>query len=73
MAYENPRRVVTYCNEYYTKLIEAYTHNQMKKKADTAREAIVAFFKSMPENERKRLLEYHNEMNLAEHFRSKEK
>lgn len=73
MAYESPRRLVTYCNEYYTKLIEAYTHMQSKRKADTGREAIVAFFRSMPESERKQLLEYHTEQNLREHFHNGEK
>lgn len=72
MGYESPRRAVTYCNEYYTKLIESYTHMRMGKKAETVRNAIVSFFDKMPESERNRLIEYHQKNNLNDYFRNRE-
>lgn len=73
MSYQNRRRIVTYCNEYYTKLIEAYTHMHMKRKTDIGREAIVSFFKNMPESDKQNLLDYHLKQNLSEHFKHGEK
>lgn len=65
MAYEKHRRVVSYFNEYYTRLLESYSHKLNRSPNVQVRDIVKELFVQMPEEERLKLIEYHSRMGLG--------